>query len=155
LLRPGLPFAVFTPSFNYVTAVALRQNRPPPELKLTKYFYGPDVEELENQLVEVQTLGRAAEAEWFKGLQIAGKDRQADAERLEHWESSLASRLKINMSTSSDVRGTQPLNPSLPSMVSAPSQISTWHSHQGSAASPSRSKSARSSQFSDHTSSKF
>lgn len=128
--------------------MTLRQQQPPPDLKLTKYHYGPDVEELENQLVEVQALGTAAAEEWFKGLQSSGKKRQDDAERLEHWELSLIARLQINPTASSSRAAALSPSPSLPSAVSSLSQQSKGIlSHRFSISSPTRPFSAKSSQY--------
>jgi hypothetical protein len=95
LLRPGLPFALLTPSYNYVTAVSLEENPLPHGLILTKYVYVPDLDALENQMLEVQALGSGALEEWYKGLEISGKIRQDDATRFELWEASMAAHVKV------------------------------------------------------------
>ena len=152
VLRPGLPFALFTPSFNYVTSAALRQQDPPAALALTKYFLIADIEEQENQLLEVQALGTAAVQEWFKGLQQAGKQRQEDAERVEQWEFNFAARMQFGPATSGSALRPKSPTPSLPSIVSANSQSWTIaHSFDAGLASPSRPLSVRDLQYSGRT----
>lgn len=149
MILPGLPFAVLTPSFNYVTSVALHQQDPPPELRLTKYYYAPDIEALENQLVEVQMLGKAATQEWYKGLHSSGKEKRDDAERLEQWETSFAARLLIKPNPV--LRGplVKPPSPSLPSTVSVQTRPLTHaYSNDASLTSPSKPFSEGSSQYS-------
>lgn len=152
MLRPGLSFAIFTPSFNYVTSASLRQNQTSPELKLAKYYYRPDIDELENKLVEVQALGSAAAEEWFKGLQASGQEKQADAERLEQWELGFAS---YQQSDSTIRQKLFPRSPSLslPSVISMQSHGSAaQRSYQASITSPPRP--IQRSLISDYTSSK-
>ncbi|ETN37080.1 uncharacterized protein HMPREF1541_08070 [Cyphellophora europaea CBS 101466] len=151
-LRPGLPFAVFTPSFNYVTSVNLEKDEPPAKLQLTKYFYRPDVDELENRVIEVRGLGDAVVEEWSKGLETSGKARQDEAARLEKWELSFAAQLHIGPTTFSIPDSTMPSIMTPETHLSAPSHASsTYHSHDVSMTSPPRPSSAQSSQLSGFT----
>lgn len=94
-LADGLPFAVFTPSFHYVTAVNLEQHEPPPNLQLRKYFYRGHVDELEDKVIEVRALGSAVVEEWSKGLGSVGTVRREDAARFERWELSVTAHLHL------------------------------------------------------------
>ena len=96
VLIPGLPFAVFTPSLNYVPSMTLRQSQPPPGLSLTKYYFRPQVLTLESRMAEARSLGQAAVEEWYKGLEESGQSQMSDAARFEQWEASVASHVHIN-----------------------------------------------------------
>jgi hypothetical protein len=85
-LLPALPFAFFTPSLNYVASITLRNEPPPTGLQLTKWYFGPQVDEMKAKLVEVKELGAATAEEWSKGLEADGKEKAADAARWEQWE---------------------------------------------------------------------
>lgn len=87
-LMPGLPFAFFTPSLNFVTSLTLRSLTPPPTLQLTKYYFRPQIDELRQKLEEAKALSLAAAEEWYKGLEMSGKELLADAARWEQWETS-------------------------------------------------------------------
>jgi hypothetical protein len=148
ILQSGLSFALFTPSFNYVTSANLRQHDPPPELKLTKYYYIPEIEALENDMAEVQALGSAAAQEWFKGLQLTGKRKRDDIERLEQWETSLGARLQIKPQAATSFPATKSPPPTALSVVSGTSRtLSQPHSHTLSLSSPLRPFSALSSHY--------
>lgn len=152
VLQPGLRFALFTPSFNYVTSATMRQQDPPPELKLTKYYFLPHIEALENQLAEVQALGSAAAQEWFKGLQSLGKQRQDDIERLEQWEASFAARIQIKPQAAAATLTTPSLLQASPPVAAGNLQsLSHDPSSEASLRSPRR-FSARGSEYSSHMS---
>lgn len=85
-LRPGLPFAIFTSNWDYVLGTSLQNADPPPNLQLIKYCFLPQVDELQNQLQYVQTLGPAATEEWYKGLEDRGSHLNSDAARFEQCE---------------------------------------------------------------------
>ncbi|KAL9080186.1 MAG: hypothetical protein Q9157_001031 [Trypethelium eluteriae] len=55
-------------------------------LRVTKFYYKPHVEEIERQLRDTQALGPAAAEEWGKGLAATGKERLLDAARWERFE---------------------------------------------------------------------
>lgn len=86
VLRPGLPFAIFTQSLNYVPSAIIQQREPPPRLELVKYYFRPQLLELQSVFNEVQALGSAAASEWYKGQEGSGYQRNADAARFEQWE---------------------------------------------------------------------
>ena len=65
----------------------MRSEPPPQGLQLTKWYFGPQVEEMKARLNEVKDLGAATAEEWFKGLEADGRGKAADAARWEHWES--------------------------------------------------------------------
>ncbi|PGH13150.1 hypothetical protein AJ79_03857 [Helicocarpus griseus UAMH5409] len=88
ILIPSLPFAFFTPSMHFASSISLRNNQPPADMALTKYFYKAHVEDMRRKFEEVKSLGPAATEEWVKGLEGSGKDKLADAARLEQWEAS-------------------------------------------------------------------
>ncbi|ERF72250.1 hypothetical protein EPUS_02137 [Endocarpon pusillum Z07020] len=85
-LLPALPFAFFTPSLNYVASITLRNEPPPTGLQLTKWYFKPQVDDMKAKLDEVRELGAATAEEWFKGLEVDGKEKAADTARWEHWE---------------------------------------------------------------------
>jgi hypothetical protein len=85
-IRPGLPFAIFTPSLDYVPSVVLQQKDPPPQLQLTKYYFRPQIHQLQERLDEARQLGAAAVEEWYKGLDTTGQLAIAEATRFEHFE---------------------------------------------------------------------
>lgn len=87
-LMRGLPFAFFTPSLNFVTSLTLRSTTPPPNLQLTKYYFRPQIDELQQELENAKALSLAAAEEWYKGLEMSGKEILADAARWEQWEAS-------------------------------------------------------------------
>jgi hypothetical protein len=69
-----------------VTSVTLRNGTPPSDVKLTKHFYKPQVEEIQRRFHEARELGNASAEEWVKGLESEGRDRCNDAARWEQWE---------------------------------------------------------------------
>ena len=85
-LRPGLPFAFLTTDFNYVPAVIIQQKGYPQHVKLDKYYFRPQLEELESRSFNVETLGIATKNEWYKGLEATGQEKNADAARFDKWE---------------------------------------------------------------------
>ncbi|OCT49171.1 hypothetical protein CLCR_04829 [Cladophialophora carrionii] len=85
-LRSGLPFAIMTQDMNYIPSSAIQQKTPPPHLELIKYYFRPQLEELEKRFHRVEALGAATLGEWKKGLEAAGRERNADATRFEQWE---------------------------------------------------------------------
>ena len=99
VLSPGLPFAVFTPSLNYVASITLHQSQPPPKLSLTKYYFRPQVQALDAKMTGVRSLGQAATEEWYKGLEASGRSQMSDAARFEQWEASMTSQVQFNSSS--------------------------------------------------------
>lgn len=85
-LMPGLPFAFFTPSLNFVASLALRSTTPPANLQLTKYYFRPQIDALQRKLDDAKALSLAAAEEWYKGLEMSGKQTLANAARWEQWE---------------------------------------------------------------------
>lgn len=85
-LLPALPFAYFTQAFDFVAALTMRTNTP--DEQPTKYYYGPDLDEIKQKFAEVKAMGSATADEWFKGLANSGKEKLADASRWEQWEAS-------------------------------------------------------------------
>ncbi|KIW65536.1 hypothetical protein PV04_07790 [Phialophora macrospora] len=85
-LRSGLPFAILTPEMNYIPSSVLLHRAPPPHIELIKYYFRPQVEELERRFHSVEALGTATLGEWKKGLETSGQERNADATRFEQWE---------------------------------------------------------------------
>ncbi len=85
-LRSGLPFAILTPDMNYIPSSVLLHKAPPPHLELIKYYFRPQVEELERRFHNVEALGAATLGEWKKGLEASGQERNAEATRFEQWE---------------------------------------------------------------------
>ncbi|KAL9110070.1 MAG: hypothetical protein Q9227_005409 [Pyrenula ochraceoflavens] len=88
VLIPGVPFAFFTPSFDYVTALTLRNTSPPPDKQLTKFYFQAHLDDTMQKFADVKAMGPAAADEWFKGLENTGKEKLADAARWEQWEAS-------------------------------------------------------------------
>jgi len=85
-LMPGLPFAIFTPSLNYISSATLSQLQLPPRLQLTKYYFRPQVQDFEAKLREARALGESAAEGWFRGLEAASQEHMADDSRFEQWE---------------------------------------------------------------------
>ena len=85
-LLSGLPFALFTPSLNYVTSVTLRQTQTPSGLQLTKYYFQPQIDDLDQEQTEVRSLGPAATQEWYKGLDTRGQTQMKEVARIEQWQ---------------------------------------------------------------------
>lgn len=83
---PGLPFAFVSSSNNYVTSIALRSAAPPSTLQLSKRYYKIHIDEIRNRLNDARELGKPSAEEWFKGLEIEGKERLEDVVRWEQWE---------------------------------------------------------------------
>ncbi|EXJ56989.1 hypothetical protein A1O7_07333 [Cladophialophora yegresii CBS 114405] len=75
-----------TTDLNYVPSSVILQRAPPPHLELVKYYFRPQVEELEQRFHNVEALGAATLGEWRKGLETSGRERNADATRFEQWE---------------------------------------------------------------------
>lgn len=59
---------------------------PPPLQELSKFYFRPQLEELQAEFGDVQALGPPATAEWYKGLESTGQERNTDAARFDHWE---------------------------------------------------------------------
>ena len=85
-LRSGLPFAFLTQGLNYIPSWAIHHRTPPPHLELIKYYFKPQLEELEIRFRNVEALGAATLGEWRKGLETSGQERNADASRFEQCE---------------------------------------------------------------------
>ena len=135
-----------------MTAVNLDQNQPPLNLQLKKYFYQPDIDELEDKVIEVRALGNAVVEEWSKGLETSGRARREDASRFERWELNVSAQLHLDSGPSTFVEPARPLgpllssNPSVFSDASAPRQ-----SRDVDMTSPGRPLSAQSSRYSGLT----
>ncbi|KAI1618537.1 hypothetical protein EDD37DRAFT_270593 [Exophiala viscosa] len=86
VLRPGLPYAILTSLMHYIPSAILERTQLPPQLELTKYYFKPQIEELQAQLRSVQPLGASALEEWLKGLETDGRQANLDAARFDQWE---------------------------------------------------------------------
>ncbi|KAJ4549370.1 hypothetical protein HRR86_006758 [Exophiala dermatitidis] len=84
-LSPGLPFAIFTADLHYVPSIFLRNTSPPLGVQLTKFFFKPQLEELERERDDIQGFGTAVLEEWYKGLEARGREQNAIAARFELW----------------------------------------------------------------------
>lgn len=85
-LLSGLPFAFISLSNNYVTSLSLRSAAPPSTLQLFKRFYKSHIDEIRTRLNDARELGKPSAEEWFKGLEMEGKERLDDVVRWEQWE---------------------------------------------------------------------
>ncbi|KAF2278220.1 uncharacterized protein EI97DRAFT_431486 [Westerdykella ornata] len=85
-LRPALPFALITSDANYIPAYTLQAATTPAHVEISKYYYKPHVVELTEELERALSLGPAAAEEWYKGLEVRGKDRMKCYENWERWE---------------------------------------------------------------------
>jgi hypothetical protein len=85
-LRFGLPYAFLTRDLNYVPSSVVHAGAPAPHLEPIKFYFRPQLEELESRFRNVEALGPATLGEWKKGLESAGRDRNADAIRFEQCE---------------------------------------------------------------------
>jgi hypothetical protein len=88
ILLPALPFALFTPSMQFISSIALRGSQSSSSLNLTKYYFKPHIQAMKREFDEVKALGSATAEEWVKGLETNGKEKLADAARWEQWEMS-------------------------------------------------------------------
>ncbi len=86
VLLSGLPYAVFTQFMDYVPSIVLEQTEPPPQLRLTKYYFKPQLAQLQSQYNETRALGNPVLEEWFKGLESSGARANQAAARFDRWE---------------------------------------------------------------------
>jgi hypothetical protein len=131
-----------------VTTVSLEENPLPHGLNLTKYVYVPDLDALENQMLEVQALGSGALEEWYKGLEISGKIKQDDASRFELWEASMAAHVKVALVTQEATRFSAQKTTGMPL---APSIFSEHFERPASVKSQPRPTSPHGSQYSGYS----
>lgn len=85
-MLPGLPYAFVSASNNYITSIALRSAAPPSVLQIFKRYYKGHVDEIRHRLNAARELGKPSAEEWFKGLEMEGKERLDDVVRWEQWE---------------------------------------------------------------------
>jgi hypothetical protein len=126
-LLPGLPSAFVSQTGNYVTSVTLRNGTPPSDVKLTKHFYKPQVEEIQRRFHEARELGNASAEEWVKGLESEGRDRCNDAARWEQWEAKGGLK-KVNSRPNQKPISSAPKHvsgPGLAQNLSAPAHVSS------------------------------
>lgn len=64
----------------------LRSATPPSTLQLSKRYYKVHIDEIRNRLNDARELGKPSAEEWFKGLEMEGKERCEDVARWEQWE---------------------------------------------------------------------
>ena len=69
-----------------MTSVTLRQTQPPPRLQLTKYYFQPQIDDLDQHQIEVRAFGAAALQEWYKGLDKRGQALIKECARFEQWQ---------------------------------------------------------------------
>ena len=86
-LLQGLPFAFISENYHYVGHNVLRSLTAPPMLRMTKFYYNPDVEEIKRQFGTAKELGVASVEEWIKGLAHQGQQCLEDIIRWEQWDS--------------------------------------------------------------------
>lgn len=84
-LRPALSFAFFTQFLLYVPQSRWRESVPH-DIDLQKYYYNPEIEQLQEDAKSVQGLGPGAAEEWIKGLPLRGQLIQKSATQWEDWE---------------------------------------------------------------------
>ena len=82
-LISALSYGIFGPSLDYILSAFLRQCSPPPGLRLSKFFFRPQLERTKTMLDEVRALGSAAVEGWMKGL---GQERLERVTKFERWE---------------------------------------------------------------------
>lgn len=71
-----------------MTSILLRSAvaPPPSTLQLVKRYYKVHIDEIRNRLNDARELGIPSAEEWFKGLEMEGKERREDVVRWEQWE---------------------------------------------------------------------
>ncbi|KAF2459872.1 hypothetical protein BDY21DRAFT_179846 [Lineolata rhizophorae] len=86
-LISALPCTFLTQNQHVVAASTLQDLQTiPANITVTKHYFKPHVEDIQEQFEDARALGPAAAEEWFKGLEGIGKQRIADAARWERWE---------------------------------------------------------------------
>ncbi|KAI4953736.1 hypothetical protein J4E91_002584 [Alternaria rosae] len=85
-LRPALPFALVTSEQHYIPTYTLQSTSTPADVDIAKFYYKKHVEELTQEMNEAISRGPAAAEEWYKGLDVRGRERMRAAENWERWE---------------------------------------------------------------------
>jgi hypothetical protein len=81
-----LPFVFLTNELHVLPLATLQSGQPPPSIQITKNYFRQDLEEIQREFSEVQTMGSATAEEWVKGLEDRGRERKNDAARWERWD---------------------------------------------------------------------
>ncbi|KAK5274293.1 hypothetical protein LTR96_000893 [Exophiala xenobiotica] len=71
---------------DYVPSALLERAHPPPQVHLIKYYFRPQLQELQARRESVKALGAPALEEWYKGLESSGTQKILDAARFDQWE---------------------------------------------------------------------
>jgi hypothetical protein len=71
---------------DYVPSALLERAHPPPQVQLIKYYFRPQLQELQARRESVKALGAPALEEWYKGLESSGTQKILDAARFDQWE---------------------------------------------------------------------
>ena len=69
-----------------MASVTLRSTPVPSGLQLTKYYFEPGIDEMQEEMTDVIRLGHATAEEWYKGLEERGRAKLADSSHWEQWE---------------------------------------------------------------------
>lgn len=84
-LTAALPFVFVTQELHVISLSTVEKCQTPPNVSLTKLYWGAHVEELKQEFFTVKSMGTATAEEWLKGLDCRGKERRSDASRWENW----------------------------------------------------------------------
>ncbi|KAI0838999.1 hypothetical protein F5Y06DRAFT_267156 [Hypoxylon sp. FL0890] len=87
LLRSALPFVLITSEMETISPDALQKGLVQPDLQVTKIYLSQHVEELKQEFISVESMGRATAEEWLKGLEARGRESITDSMRWEKWAS--------------------------------------------------------------------
>ncbi|KAF2836453.1 hypothetical protein M501DRAFT_914464, partial [Patellaria atrata CBS 101060] len=86
-LLPALPYVFLTSDLHVVSSSTIQDSHTvPTNIIMVKRYYSKHVNDMERQLQDARELGPAAAEEWFKGLEIKGRETLNDAARWERWE---------------------------------------------------------------------
>lgn len=88
VLLQGLPVVFMTSEQHVISPLAISSGGIPPTGQVIKMYWPGHVEGIKHELETVKSLGPAAAEEWFKGLEVRGKNALADASRWERWSRS-------------------------------------------------------------------
>lgn len=120
---PALPFVFFTNELHILPPATLQNGQPPSTIQITKHFFQRQIEELNSEFSEVQSMGAATAEEWIKGLDERGKEQRNDAGRWEKWQAS---------GGVARMRGLEPhegVNSAAPTRTATPSTTGTMFTH--------------------------
>ena len=85
-LLQALPYIFLTQSQDYVSPFTLADGFPPPDLRITKHFYKPEVRRIQTRFEEVKQHAPGSVEQWLKDLTTKQLNSAEHARRWEQWE---------------------------------------------------------------------